>query len=780
MIQTIHISIFGRFFPAGFAACLALAVSASESPAQTPAAGSPALTDARIEQAIRAGVGWLKAQRDPELQWERFKDRQDRHWGGESALVILAMLYCGADPATEDWLREALGWLDHQPLNGVYATACRAHAFALLRGEKSRQSLERDVRWLLNAVWPAGSQQPGSYDYVPAPRSQSWGRWDNSVTQFGNLGVWMGAEAGVAIPRDYWEMVGAHWVRTQARDGGWQYEMPDRDTPQSTGSMTAAGLASLFVVLDYRYADAPGSAAPIVGAINRGLDWLGRYFTPNNARGPYRWDYYYLYGVERVGRASGYRYFGPHDWFRIGAGWLLEQQRSDGSWPMTGEDMYDRRNTALALMFLSHGRAPVMFSKLETSIEAADRLRDVAGLTRYAKYSLERPLNWQVVNLSAPIDDLLEAPVLYLFGRERREFTSEERDRIREYCQRGGMLFGVVGERGEGFRGSFEQLARELFPDLPLTRLTPEHKLFSGEVQFRIDNPPPMLAVDNGVRTLMLLCLRDIAGSWVRFAAEHRNEDDLKLGMNVWLYACDKVIPRSRLESPILPVLEREPVRTLYVARIRYDGAWDVEPLGWQRLIRYMNNETATRVLLMSGLSLASEIPPEVRIAHLTGTQGFRFSAAERAGLRRFLSGGGTLIVDATGGSAAFTRAFEEEMREVLRDEPREVAPDSFLITGEGIDGAVNLERVGFLRAALPIVGDRKTPLLKVYGTKNRYSVIVSPLDLSAGMLGTPIFGLRGYDRQSTLDVMRNLVLYAGLSTAEKAALQRGSDKAGP
>ncbi len=743
--------------------------------APPPEQGYARVTDDRVDAAIQAGVAWLKAQRNPETQWERITDRRDRHWGGETALVILSLLYAGVDPTTEPWLRDAIYWLDRQALNGVYATGCRAHVFALLRGDKARESLQRDVRWLLDAAWPATSSHPGSYDYLPAPKDRKSGRWDNSVTQFGNLGVWMGAEAGVNVPREYWEAVGAHWTKTQGNDGGWQYESPPERGSLSTGSMTAAGLASLFVVLDYRYADVPHGSAPVVGAVNRGLQWLGDHLTPTNPRGSPSWDYYYLYAVERVGRASGYRYFGPHDWFRMGAAHLLEEQREGGRWPTSGDDMWDVRNTAFALMFLSHGRAPIMFSKLERAVEAVDRLRDVAGLTRYAKYALERPLNWQVVNLETPLDDLLEAPVLYLFGHEKRDFTPEETERIRDYCLRGGMLFGVVGEKGDGFESSFEQLMRSLFPDFPLEPLPANHVLFDG-VQYKIENPPRLLAVDNGVRILALLCTRDIARSWSRFASQRQNESDLQLGVNVWLYASDKVIPRSRLQTPVIPIRERETTQTTYIARIQYNGNWDVESMGWPRLVRYMNNETAVRVLVMSGMSLAGDFPPEVKIAHMTGTRSFELTEAERVGLRRFISSGGTLIADAAGGSPAFTRAFEDEMRAIFGAEARELERTSFLITGRGIENAAKLTQVQFQRASLPIVGDRHTPLLRGYVRANRFAVLFSPLDLSAGMLGMPIYNLRGYDRDSTLAIMRNLLLYANLSTAEKAELQHSGN----
>jgi len=161
-------------------------------------------------------------------------------------------------------------------------------------------------------------------------------------------------------------------------------------------------------------------------------------------------------------------------------------------------------------------------------------------------------------------------------------------------------------------------------------------------------------------------------------------------------------------------------------------------------------------------------------VAHITGTGAFELTADELKGLRRFLVGGGTLLADAAGGSPEFTRSLEQWVRQALQDEPQTVPEDSFLYTGTGLDRAVDVTSVGYRRAALGLVKGRKGPQLKVFGVRGRYAVIYSPLDLSGSLLGTPIYNLRGYDPDSTLKIMRNLILYADLKRPDKARLHRG------
>ncbi|MCK4340237.1 MAG: DUF4159 domain-containing protein [Phycisphaerae bacterium] len=727
------------------------------------------MTDQNVDAAIQRAVAWIKSQRNEEGHWQRLDNPKDRDWAGNSGLAVLSLLYADEDPR-EEFLARSLEWLMLQKLNGTYAYGTRAHALAIVPGGAYKSLLEADLQWLLKAVWPRESEHPGCYNYTPPREGRKKGRWDNSVSQYGVLGVWMAAEAGLKVPDWYWEIVGEHWLSCQNHDGGWGY----KENEKSTGSMTAAGLASLFVVLDQRYAARPKEAPGLLSALEAALNWLGREYTPENPGGQSTWKFYYLYGVERAGRASGYKYFRDKDWFREGATFLLDTQKPDGQWRSTGGQMNELRNTTFALMFLCHGRAPLLFNKLQHQADWNNRLRDVAGLTRYVGHTFERLLNWQIVRLEGPIEDLMDAPVLYMYGESTWEFNEVEVQKVREYCQRGGLLFAVAGKDSDKFRRAFEKLAKQAFPEFALRPLPDEHPLFTGEVSFPIDNPPVMLEVNNGVRTLMLFSTRDLAEAWNKYAVRGKGELDFQIGSNVYLYATDKTTIRSRLQTPYIALRETEIERTINLARVKYDGKWDVEPYGWTRLARYMHNETATRLLVTSGVTFDSAAIKDFRAAYITGTESFEFTTDEMKGLRRFLNGGGTLLADAAGGSREFIKALDEQLREILRDEPRVLPPDSFLLTGVGVEDAVDLAGTSYRRAAHSEGAGRKYPRLKTFGSRRRFSVIYTPLDLSASLLGTQVFSLAGYEPESTLRILRNLLLYAELSSAEKAALHRG------
>jgi hypothetical protein len=165
--------------------------------------------------------------------------------------------------------------------------------------------------------------------------------------------------------------------------------------------MTAAGIATLFITQDYlnmgKGADCTGNIRD--PAIDKAFKWM----IDNLKDLEGRRTHYTLYGIERIGVASGYKYFGTLDWYDDGADYLVKSQGANGSW---GTGVSD---TCFAILFLVRGRAPVVMNKLEYDVDAAgdkpklgnwnQRPRDCANLVRWMGQQLERDLNWQIVNL---------------------------------------------------------------------------------------------------------------------------------------------------------------------------------------------------------------------------------------------------------------------------------------------------------------------------------------------------------------------------------------------
>ena len=180
--------------------------------------------------------------------------------------------------------------------------------------------------------WGPGTPEPGS---VPGWMNVR-GYGDNSNSQYGLLGVWAAArdERIEDIPQTYWQMVLNHWLNGQGQDGGWGYS-PSARGGGASGTMTCAGIASVLVCEDnlnsddYLHCKVGQSAAE--KSARAGLDWLEK--SLNNAgRSGMGGAGYYLYGVERVGLASGMKCFGSIDWYNTLCKVVLAGQDQDGAW----------------------------------------------------------------------------------------------------------------------------------------------------------------------------------------------------------------------------------------------------------------------------------------------------------------------------------------------------------------------------------------------------------------------------------------------------------------
>lgn len=206
------------------------------------------------------------------------------------------------------------------------------------------------------AIEVEGGEPPGARDTAePVIRTQSWLRnqgGDNSVSQFAVLGLATADRHGIAVDEETWRRSLAqsnewHSLSTTAEhQGGWSY-----GAGWPYGSMTCAGLCSTAIAV--RRLD-PTRDPRRALRVRDGLAWLDRHWTlAENPGKKEDWRYYYLYGIERVGRILGLEFIGGHEWYPEGAKVLVNAQGADGSWVGSGSEADPRLATSFALLFLT-------------------------------------------------------------------------------------------------------------------------------------------------------------------------------------------------------------------------------------------------------------------------------------------------------------------------------------------------------------------------------------------------------------------------------------------
>jgi uncharacterized protein DUF4159 len=783
------------------------------------ALGAPsarAATPAEVEAAIHKGREFLYGLQKPEGRWEPDEKRkgnshgdhpkmQGQSWGGFTACATYALLASGENPQ-DPRIQKAVHFLKSADITGTYALGMRCLVWQQLpQGAEVRVLSKRDAELLIADLNRAGIGK-GGWDYDD-PTGKG-GRIDHSVSQYGVLGLWACTQAGYEVNPDVWDLVDKTWRGHQHSDGGWSYAGDGHgggnpDGP--TASMTAAGVATLFITQDVlRSNEGLGCKGNVSNEnIEKGLKWMSDHF------GDVGGNLYTWYGVERIGVASGYKYFDNKDWYAAGAEHIVRSQKKDGSWDSYYPGATKIPNTAFALLFLSRGRAPVIMNKLDYSAVAAtdapegggepakvlrrqvnwnQRPRDVANLARWSAVRMERDLNWQIVNLTASAEDLHDAPILFIAGSESIPLGDADVAKLRTFVEQGGMILANGDCGKEIFNKSFRSLGRKMFPKYEFRALPAGHPIFK-EQQYDADkwkNRPKVEALSNGVRELMILVPdADPAKAW-QARQDRAREELFQLGANVFLYAIDKSNLLYKGETFIVKDKGGKAEKSLRVARLKAGDNPDPEPGGWRRLAILMKNDHKLG-LTVEPVSLGSGSLGGYKLAHLTGTAPIKLDAAARKELADFVAAGGTLVVDAAGGSAPFADSAEQELAAIFGAEAtkamaRPLRSDHPVYAIPGF----KLDRFGYRRFARKVVGDLKGPRLKgIKATSgaadadangstggDRIGVFYSREDITGGLVGQPVDGILGYDVATATALMRNILLYTSVD-GNIAALSR-------
>ncbi|MCO6457397.1 MAG: DUF4159 domain-containing protein [Pirellulaceae bacterium] len=763
-------------------------------PTARPAAAE--ITAEQVRKSIETGVAYLlKQQTKTTGGWAEHPGQP----GGLTSLCTLALLHAGLPPE-DPAVQRALAYL--RSLGNpemTYATSLQTMVFCLAEPEKDRLLISRNARWL-ESIQIAAGERKGAWGY-----SAQEGNGDNSNAQFALLALYEAEQTGVEISDQTWRLALNYWRDCQHPDGSWGYY---KGFPAS-GSMTCAGIASMIIAsgqLGGEAARVEDGTVRCCGQqeddsdIQRGLIWLGKKFSVSSnpsvlagrdggASGT--WLLYYLYGVERVGRMTGSRFIGRHDWYREGAEMLVSKQDDlTGYWKGVG---HGENNplvaTSLALLFLSKGRRPVVISKLKHGDESDwDRHpQGVQHLTRFVETEWRRELSWQTVDVqAATVEDLLETPVLLLSGQQLLNLTRQQRENLREYVNQGGFIFAEAcdgrGCNGRLFDQAFRELMRELFPDAPLRLLPPDHPVWYAQRKVDPRFLRPLYGMDACCRTSVVYCPETLSCFWElastrqlpKYPAEVRDEIQacLNIGANVLAYATNRQL-KDKLDRPQAAysegVEDRAARGQLYVPKLSHSGGGDDAPQALVNLLNLFRQQSAARVAAQR-LLLEPDDPRlfEYPLLFMHGRRDFRFTPSQRKALGEFIERGGFVFADAICASPQFAQAFRREWEAILPGHKLvRIPPDDPLFTRayRGYDvGQVTLrdpklrgESDDPLEARLT----KTTPWLEAIEYEGRYAVIFSPYDISCALENLASLECKGYVRDDAARLGINILLYA-------------------
>jgi hypothetical protein len=769
--------------------------------AGTPARAAEPLPADAIQRAIDKAGGWLVKQQRPDGSWLAMRSA-DRSVGA-TGLVLLALANAGLSPE-DPAMRRGLDWLRSQQPDDTYAVSLQTLALAMLAPEADRAILARNVAWLEEAQVRQG-KAAGAWSYG---RKDGGTSGDNSNSQFALLALHEAARAGVPVRDETWQRAQQYWVSCANADGSWGYTVGNLG---GSGSMTCAGIASVWIAAEHVgavAARAGGDGVACCGGgsspkpLERGLAWLGKRFSvvENPGTGGQTWLFYYLYGLERVGRFTARRFIGDADWYLEGARMFVGVQNA-----FTGEFGGTRIEdpvvaTSFALLFLAKGRRPVIVAKSRHGPEPDWNRHghDIAHLVEHVegrwRETYPAGLSWHVLDTPAAArEDLLQAPVLWLSGRDAFDLGPDAAGRLRRYIDEGGFIFAeACCPESERFDEQLRQLVAAIFPEpeYRLNLLPPEHPAWHAEEIVPPELHRPLLGVDYGCRTCLvyapptgadgqpampsLSCLWELGGparAGLAPAVRQEVEAALAIGTNVLAYATNRELKRKdelwALPPEDRPASDRAERGQLAIAKLRHAGLCDAAPAALANILRAAGRELGVRV--DDTPTLLDPGDPRLFDHHLVfmhGRQGFSFAAGQRDRLRTFLERGGMLLADAVCAAPGFTAAFRTEIAEVLPGRKLEEIPADDPLFTAAAHGGYDIRTVTLRE---PAAGDgplgvRKReipPKLEGVRLGDRWGVIFSPYDLSCALEKQNSMECRGYGRDDAEKIALNILLYS-------------------
>jgi len=733
--------------------------------ANVPARGE--VTSEQVERAIRRGVAFLKS-----------RQQGDGTWAGQSGvtpLAVLALTTAGEPISSRSVAaaHSAILQIDDGGHYETYTIALKAMALATNPAKYGRAIEAYANRLQDSQIQGGGRTTSGSWGY--GKMSAVGGSGDNSNAQYAVLGLYAASEVGVRISPIVWRRARRYWEDSQGRDGSFSYKS---GIPLGgTGSMTCAGISSLLMTgmkhhdslerLVGNHIERCGDQA-VDPALAHGLDWLAVHFDVRGNINSGEWKYYYLYGLERVGRLSGLRYFGRHDWYREGAAELVRlQDPIGGFWRGAGLEGDPVLATSFALLFLAKGRSPVLINKLKhgPGRDWYNDPNDIANLTGLISRDWKNLVTWQVVDPSwAKVEDLLQAPIAYFSGHEAPIFTNDAKKILRDYVENGGLILADACCGRREFDKGFRALMKEVFPEQEndLHPLSPEHPVWRSHYPIDSDTHP-LWGIEHGCRTVVIYSPDDLSCYWNQMETEpnHPRVDlSARLGQNIVDYATGRELPADKLAAREVGAIGVDlPKRgALQIAKLKHGGDWNIAPLAIPNLTTMLRDKLKFDVVI-NHKDLSPDDPNIVNypLIYIHGRGVVSFTESQQARIRRHLyPGGGTLFADAACGSPTFDAAFRKFVVELYPDRTLEpiLPTDEFYTRKIGFDLAdAQLNKVAG--------GSKGYPQLEGVKIDGHWAIIYSKFDLGCALERHAGIDCMGYVHESALRIASNIVIYA-------------------
>ncbi|KPK85536.1 MAG: hypothetical protein AMJ81_03435 [Phycisphaerae bacterium SM23_33] len=402
---------------------------------------------------------------------------------------------------------------------------------------------------------------------------------------------------------------------------------------------------------------------------------------------------------------------------------------------------------------------------------------DIERLTAYANHRLGIRYRYVATTLESFSWDPVELPLLYITGwTPMPKLPDETLDRLRRYIYDGGTL--VVHAqcgRKEFVDTARRELAR-LFPERKLAPIDTDSPLFRSyfritEMKVRQDDqpfksmPPYLEAVYIGCRPAVIFSPIDLNCGWdvvnhpIMGGILYHQDYALAMGTNIVTCTLANLkYARAFATEKIFHGTYEKTRDRLVIGQIRHNGDWDPTPHGLPNLMKYLAASTTLNVQFKRDtVDLTEDKAFDHAVLYMTGLRDFKFSQAEVARLRTYLSSGGVLVADAAAGRRAFDAAFRREIKRVLPEaELKPIALDSPLF-----EAPFKVRTADYTEAVKASQPELNAPHLLGIDMEQSLCVIYSPYSLGNGWEQIAYTYNLGFSDEDALRLGVNVLTYA-------------------
>lgn len=753
------------------------------------------LTIEDIEEAVQAGVKALYSLEPPyEIQPEYLLDNRFgrgnqsvRNAMGNHALASWALLSAGESYQNPDLYRR-INWVLSSDVSQTYDRGLRMQMLAEMPRDRWAPWVHRDKVWLSGALTVQGNFDDSWYGVADK------GAGDNANGQYGVLGLWGAERSGESIRADVWRKIDEYWRKAQQPlpenadpelPAGWAIYTFDKQSEAKgqkalpsnvrvSGPMTAGGVSVLSLTERFLYGDKMASTDAMrrkLPQLRRGVRWLDENFSLNDKEEESD-RYYYFWTIQRVGHVTGYRTFNSVDWYRQITATMLNEQTTDGTW---NGDKGRLLSTGFSMLYLGKAYDPLAISKIRVNPSQVapgntkdrffdapwnDKPHDIWNFVDYISDLYESSMTWQIVELDQPVYELIESPILYLSTDSQITFTDKQIDNLYGYLSSGGLLVlnrdQTTGDAAITIRDLMAKLLPKFKRPLGVTdRIDKDHPLATIHMPLR---NAPMRVYDDGLRPVIVEFLTDLGAGLQSNDPYGRASDSFNAMSNIFLYTTGMNTRRKRLETNYVPNITKAPSLTVRGARIKHSGNYDPQPAANTQLANIVANDYDIKLQLVDDLP-AAKLTRQDNIAFLTTTGDGDLSEEEASAIRSWVKAGGTLWIDAAGGSAEAAAKANEFLAKIMPGSATvPLSSDDPIINAESLGGSDN-RYVQFRKFLLLRTGKGNTPRLMGVEVNNRIGVILSNEDITCGLAGLEHWRIFGYTPEYARRLVTNNIL---------------------